>query len=905
MSRGNYPLVTFNRGRISRHGIARVDLDRTRLSAEIQTNFIPRNLGSMMLRPGLGYIATVRASTKARLVPFIFGTTDTALLEMTSTAMRVFAQDAVITRLGTTSTVTNGEFDAAATLTGWTDADETGASSTHITGDFMELVGTRYARAIRRQAVVAIASTYAQDLTTVVDRGRVNLRVGSSAGGDDYINERVLRVGTYSFQFTSTASFHIELSGNTEYSSRVASCTLDSSGALLLPLSWASTDLDNLRWDQSADVIFMADAAYRQKRIERYGINSWAVADYDPESGPFRAINSGNKNLTPSALSGDITLACDQPLFSPDHVGALFRITSVGQKVSAGINAAGQYSDPIRISGVGQSRSFSFLVSSGTGWIQSSDTVYDMQRSIGTTANFAAVETLQWDTTFDSTYNDGLDNQIVYYRIGCITHAVAASTTTLSVTYSGGGISGVVKIRAVTGATESSASVLTNLGSTTPSELWEEGNWSTFRGFPSAVAFHEGRLAWAGKARIWISESDNFEGFDPDTEGDSGSINRTIASDGSDRIPWLASLGRLIVGTQTRELEVKTGSLDEPITPTNFNLRKLSKQGSANVAAVEIDQRALFIQQGGVRVMDVGPGADVLKYETADRTVLVPEMGEPSFIRMAVQRQPDTRIHCVRGSTDGTVGMLISDPAENVQAWLDIETGDADGVNGVIEEVAVLPTDNVEDAVYYIVRREINGSTVRYIERMAREDQARGAADSRLADAYIVQNTTSSTDVIVGLDHLEGSSVIIWGATADLGTGTVSSGQVTASQASTTFVVGLPYSALYRSAKLAYGAEFGTALTQKKKINHIGLVLADTHAQGIQYGPSTAALRNLPQTSRGSSISTDAVNATFDEASIPFTGSWDTDSRVVLLAIAPRPATPLAMVIQMETKEKV
>ena len=280
-------------------------------------------------------------------------------------------------------------------------------------------------------------------------------------------------------------------------------------------------------------------------------------------------------------------------------------------------------------------------------------------------------------------------------------------------------------------------------------------------------------------------------------------------------------------------------------------------------------------------------------------------MGEPSFKRMAVQRQPDTRVHCVRGATDGTVGMLISDPAENVQAWLDIETGDADGVNGVIEEVAVLPTAAIEDAVYYIVKREINGSTVRYIEKIAREDQARGGAENRMADSFIIQNTSDSTGIIAGLSHLEGSSVIIWGSTADLGSGTVASGILSQGTCSTTFVVGLPYNSMYKSGKLAYGAEAGTALTQQKKVNHIGLVMADVHAQGIKYGPSSTALFNLPLTSRGSSISTDSVNAQFDEQSIPFGGIWDADSRLVLIGTAPRPVTVLGAVIQMQTKEKI
>ena len=49
-------LLAFNRGVISSRGLARVDLDRMAMSAEIQSNFIPRVLGSMMLRQGMEYI---------------------------------------------------------------------------------------------------------------------------------------------------------------------------------------------------------------------------------------------------------------------------------------------------------------------------------------------------------------------------------------------------------------------------------------------------------------------------------------------------------------------------------------------------------------------------------------------------------------------------------------------------------------------------------------------------------------------------------------------------------------------------------------------------------------------------------------------------------------------------------
>ena len=894
MARGNFPLQTFNRGRISRLALGRTDLDRTRLSAEQQTNWMPRTIGSMMLRPGLGYIGATLSNAKARPIPFIFSTTDTALVEVSSGTMRVWVDDAVVTRVNSTAAVTNGTFDAD--LTGWTDADETGSTSAFVTGGYMGLTGTRFARAIRRQTVTSSSGDHG--LAVSVERGRPVLKVGSSAAGDDYFAERELRPGNYSLKITSTGNFSIELAANTEYTSLVDSVTVESSGDMTLTAPWASTDLANLRWKQSADVIFVAAKDYQQRRIERYDTESWALVVYDPENGPFRAINTTNKRLNPSALSGNITLACDQPLFDANHVGALFEVTSVGQNVEATITGGDQFSDAIRVSGVAATRIFDVLVTA-----ISSDITVRVQRSIGEEGNWGNVTGLSWSSTVATTHDDGLDNQIAFYRIGSGStdyNSTASGTASVELNYASGGITGIARIVSVPTSTESSAIVLTAFGSTGQSELWSEGDWSNFRGWPTAGTLHEGRMTWAGKSKLWASVSDAFENFDADTVGDSGPINKTIGEGPIDTIEWLLSLTRLMIGAQGQEFQAKTSSLEEPLTPTNFSLRDIATQGSAGVQAVKVDQRAYFVQQGGTRVFEIGVNQASLEFDAQDRTILVPEIGEPSIVRAAVQRQPDTRLHCVR--SDGTVGVFVRDPAENVLCWIDVES--SGGVGGAVEDVAILP-GTVEDKVYYLVRREIDGSTKRYLEKWAQESESRGGSTNKLADSHIVQASTATT-VVTGLDHLVGSSVIAWGATADLGSYTVSStGTITLSQASTNTIVGLPYSALFKSAKLAYAADAGTALTQKKKIDHIGVVAADMHALGLQYGPSTDRLSPLPAIESSGVVSTDSVWSAYDAPSFEFDGKWDTDSRLVLYAQAPRPCTVLAAIITQQTKDKI
>ena len=908
MGRANAPLLTFNRGLISRLALARTDLDRTRLSAEMQSNWMPRSLGSMTLRPGLQYIGTINNSSTAVLMPFIRSATDTALIELTSTSMRIWVSDALVTRVNSTATVSQGTFSSSG-LSAWTDADESGAVSgwqffaTATAVTFLHLTGTKFSRAVRRQAVTAAAGTHGLAIRT--SRGVVNLRIGSSAGGDDYIKETPLRPGDYSFAVTSTGTFHIELSANNDYNSNVMSVAVESSGPMQIGSTWGATDLRLLRWDQSADVVFVACPDRSPKRIERHAAQSWGIVEYQPDDGPFRGPNVTDIRMEANALTGNVTMYSDRSFFKSTHgtpapqlaaQGTLFKLTTVGQEVSVTPSTINQFSNPIRVAGVGDERKFQILVLSATGF----DATIRVQRSVGSTSSFANVTGLQFATTIDSTHNDTLDNQIIYYRIGAGSTYTSGSPVS-SLVYESGGITGIARLNQSTGSTLAAGYITRPFGSTAVSELWEEGSWSHVRGWPSAVGLHEGRLWWAGKGNIWGSVSDAYESHDPDVEGDSGPINRSIASGGVDRIQWIASLGRLIIGTESREMQAKTGSLEEPLTPTNFSLRDLSNQGSALVPAVKLDKRLLFVQAGQTRVMEIGYSGDTLDYETADRTVLAPEIGEPAIVRMAAQRQPDTRLHCIR--SDGKVGLLVNEPAENVAAWIEVATT---AQNGAVEEVAVLPSSG-EDAVYYIVRREVNGSTVRYLERWARESQARGGSSNRLADSFIVQNSTATT-IVSGASHLIGSSVIAWGATADLGSYTVSTtGGIVISQAATTVVLGLPYEAWFKSAKLAYAAEAGTALTQRKRVNHVGLVLADVHALGLQYGPSTNStdLDPMPLIELGATASTDAVNTTYDHESVVFPGTWDTDSRIVLRAVAPRPCTVLGAVVQIETKEKI
>jgi hypothetical protein len=151
---------------------------------------------------------------------------------------------------------------------------------------------------------------------------------------------------------------------------------------------------------------------------------------------------------------------------------------------------------------------------------------------------------------------------------------------------------------------------------------------------------------------------------------------------------------------------VRSGSFDEPLTPTNFTLKDCSTQGSAPVAAVKIDTRGVFVQQSNRRVFELGFSVESQDYNAHDLTRLNPDIGSEGFVDLAVQRQPDTQLHFVRG--DGQVAALLHDTEDSVEAWWRIDT--ACGVGGEVESVVVLP-GSMENRVYYSVKRTIGVST--------------------------------------------------------------------------------------------------------------------------------------------------------------------------------------------------
>lgn len=902
MARDQQSLYSLNRGVVDRRGLARADVKRLALAAEVQTNWMPREIGPMFLRPGFGYLGASYNNQFAREVRFEFATDDLAGIELTNSSMRIWEQDQLLTRPAVSTAITNGEF--ASDLTGWTSHDEAGATSSWVASNNMQFVGDGNNRAIREQTVTCTDTYTEHALRIHVSHGPVYLRVGSTSGGDEYVSETVLREGYHSISFTPAGNFYVRFFSSRVAAVNVGSVEIESSGVVVLPTPWTTSTLSQLRCDQSGDVVFVGCSGLQQRRIERRGTRpnarSWSVCLYQSDDGPFKLENTTSTTLSASAIIGNITLTASKALFKSTHVGALFSLTSSSQAVTASISAENVFTSSIRITGLAATRAFAIKI---TGTFTA--TVV-LQQSFDN-VTWSDVPTKSYSAAATDSYNDSVDNAIIYYRIGVKTGAYTSGTAVCTLTFPSGSIRGIVRVTGYTSATVASAEVLTDLGSTDATAIWEEGYWSNASGWPDSVVIHEGRMWWAGKNGVWGSISDAYDSFDETFLGDAGPINRTIGSGPVDTIEWLLSLKGLLMGSQGAEHCVRSSSLDEPITPTNFNIKTPGTQGSGDVAAVKIDQNGYFVGRSGCKLFELT--FDVRNYDyIADNLMeLAPEIGLPGIVRIDVQRNPDTRIHCVR--SDGTVVVCVINRVEQVLAWIPVTT------SGFVEDVVVYPAaaGQLDDQVYYWVRRTIGGSPVRYREKWAQELDCRGGTLNLQADSYVTFSGANITAPSV--PHLSGQQVVVWADGRDVGTDDTTdpanwtqrysidatTGLLTPPlrDPAANVVVGLPYSAQFQSARMGLQPQGGSPLNQQKVGKHIGFILADTHRQGIRFGPSFDVLDNMPMIEDGTLV-TQEVSADYDQNYIEFPGTWTTDLRICIVAQAPRPATVSAVTFDME-----
>lgn len=902
MARSNELIFSLNAGGVDPEALARVDLEKLRLAGEHPvTNWMPRILGPMSVRPGLESIYAL--SDVTRMVPFVRDSSTTAILAMSDQTATILGSDGTPVQVVNSSTaITNPTFTSGGG--GWTDVSDTGdgtdGTSTLGLSGSVSLVATRWRAAAVQQSVSVSGGDQAKahTLRITVSRGPVFFRVGSSSGGEEIVSETRLLTGTHKLTFTpGTGTIYVRFRSEDRVVRVIADCrfehtALGGAGNLTLPTPWLEADLPQLSWDQSADVLFVGEGTYQQRRIERRGEASWSIVLYQTRNGPFLTPSTDKVTLTPSAYTGNGTLTASIPYFKSSHVGTLFELNHNEQHVVDEVHAADQITDHITVRGLFSStktyddRNFGYDLDFSTGSFVGEITLESSTDALASVWS----KTKSFTADAAATYNDEQSNLLMHYRLRVTAYTSGYAIVTL--TYLAGTTVGQARITEYTSATSVNYETVQPIGGVGPTRVWRGPYWSDDLGWPRVPRFRDGRLHWFKTDTDFASLVDDYDNFDDATEGDAGPFIRTVGSGAAEGVRWALDMDKLAVGTSGYVASVQASDLGEVLTPTNYAVRRGPSVGASFVPPVQIDDRAIMADKTNRRLYDIGAPEGGAKLKADDATRLNPAAVRAGIKAMAVQRQPDTRVYIVLD--DGTAAVMTYERNDKVVAFSTIETS-----NGTIEDVCVVP-GATQDLVYFVVQRY---GAIRYIERLALEAEQRALATCSLLDAH--KELTGSISSITGGTHFAGKTVYVFAD--DLYRGTFDldgSGAAALGATYSRVVYGLSYDAEFLSVKLADAAQVGTAIGQTKSVRQAAPILSNSVLDGLLIGTASDRTDPLPEIVDGATRTTGQFFTHYDKSPFPIAGDWDSDSRFYIKASSHYgPVTVQGVVLDIETRD--
>jgi hypothetical protein len=409
---------------------------------------------------------------------------------------------------------------------------------------------------------------------------------------------------------------------------------------------------------------------------------------------------------------------------------------------------------------------------------------------------------------------------------------------------------------------------------------------------PGVVTYHQQRRVFGGSTTgpqtIWMSQSGNYSNFNVSSPSrDDDAVTVTLASPQVNEIRHFVALNDLLVLTSGGEFKVTGGGSGggDAITPSAVVVRPQGYRGSSHVPPLIIGETALFVQQKGAIVRDIGYSLDVDGYTGNDLSVLSNHLFENLTIEeWAYAQAPHSIVWAVR--SDGVLLSLCYLREHQVWAWSQHDT------DGLYESVCSV-SEGTEDAVYVSVNRTIGGVTRRYVERF----QSRIVNDVR--DAFFVDAGLTYDGALAttfsGLDHLEGETVAI------LADGSVSAqqvvylGAITLPAAARVVHVGLPYTSEIKTLDLDL-AQARAPANAKRRVTEI--VVKVERSRGLWAGPDADNVIEAKQ--RDIEPYGDPIELYTGDIKLAIPPSWGRSGSIVLQQLDPLPLTILAIIPEVE-----
>lgn len=592
-------------------------------------------------------------------------------------------------------------------------------------------------------------------------------------------------------------------------------------------------------------------------------------------NGWVKILYTGNKELTPSGTQGDITLTSNKNIFASSKPGAYIKLKQ--EIASKTVSTSNGTTERVRV---------------GENWKVISHGTWSGSFAIEKSDDGESWKEYRKYTSKDD-YNpseSGSVTEPVFLRAVC---TISSGTCTVDLTAMAYNAEGVVKLTEITSDSTAKAHVEKELGSTdmTTNFLW--GAWSEEFGYPQTLCFFQDRLCFGGTKKqpymVWMSRTGDYGNFSVEkasgTVTDDSAVALAFVSRKQFKILHLIASTDLIVLTAGNEWTV-SGS--DTVTPSKAVPKMQTTRGCSAVEPLMIGGRIVFVQGRGSTVRDMAYSYETDSYGGNDLTLLAKHIIENvQIVDSAYKQELDSTIYFVR--SDGTMACLSYIMEQKVYAWSTIET------QGKIEAVAAVQEGD-EDIIYLVVKREINGVTVRNIEYLAKNPaKSNNPDDYIMLDNAIEYSTAekSSGETEIDAAELAGEKVTVIGDGRMYSGLTVSQdGTVTLPAAVQHAFIGLPYRSIVELPNVEIKTGDGTMQGRKKQISNC--ILRLSNSLGGMVGPdiNTMDLMNFDEQNAVSDIKL----FTGDKHMTLPIGGFNNEGRVIIVTDEPYPFNLLAVV---------
>lgn len=409
---------------------------------------------------------------------------------------------------------------------------------------------------------------------------------------------------------------------------------------------------------------------------------------------------------------------------------------------------------------------------------------------------------------------------------------------------------------------------------------------------PGAVGYFEGRR--------WFAGSNNKpQGLFATRSGTESNMTHSIPTQADDAIAvrltsrqnntirHIVPGGDLVLLTSGGEWKVSNGGVGA-ITPLNLTYHPEDYIGASNVTPVTTASSILYCADRGGRVRELDFQWQQQGYRSADLSIMAPHLFDSyRLTSMTYSRGPLPFMWATRN--DGTLMGLTYVKEHDVAAWHHHDSKTAAGASSF--ESACATPESAEDVLYAIVRRVINGRTVRYLERK-RSRNFGGLANAFFVDSGSTYNGAQTTH-ISGLWHLEGETVNILADGAVLTPQTVTGGALTLAEPASVVNIGLEIEADLETLPLALEMQASGQGTQKN-VNKVYLRVSNS--SGLFIGPDLAHLAEAK--TRTTEPYGTPPHLISDVISVVISPTWNPSGGVSMRQRNPLPTTVLSMTLE-------